>query len=95
MREANINDPNKEEHSPSPESIARAITLKVLADAPDSRGPFVLEIRERLGEGDMQRIQRTWNVAFNQTGRDAPSLLILSDGIVLRPATEEEARYAG
>jgi len=70
--------------------IAQAISLKVLADAPDSRGPFVLEISERLEEGDMNRILRTWNAAFENAGRTAPSLLVLGDGMKLRSATEKE-----
>jgi hypothetical protein len=81
-------------NGPSPtsaETIAQAISLKVLADAPDSRGPFVLEVRHDLGPDGFQHIQRTWKQAFDMAGRPAPALLVLGDGMTLRPATEEEA----
>lgn len=74
----------------TPESIAQAITLKVLADAPDSRGPFVLEVHETLTEDHVQHIQRAWNAAFRQAGRPTPPLLVMGNDTVLRPATEEE-----
>ena len=74
----------------TPEVIAEAISLKVLADAPDSRGPFVLEVRHGLDGSELRRIQDIWNQVFEKAGRDAPVLLILADGVTLRAATEQE-----
>lgn len=67
------------------ETIARAISLKVLADAPDSRGPFVLEVRHKMTPGDMEHILRVWKGAFERAGRPSPPLLVLEQQTAEEP----------
>lgn len=73
------------------EEIAQAISLKVLADAPDSRGPFVLETSGRLEPDEARALSKRWAAAFERAGRPCPVLIILAAGARLRSATEEEA----
>lgn len=77
------------------EMIAQAISLKVLADAPDSRGPFVLEGAGDLDHDRVGYIREAWERAFRMAGRPTPPLLIIGAGITLRSATADEASDAG
>lgn len=70
------------------ETIAEAISIKIIADAPDNSGPFVLEWPYAFDEQSLQRVQFAWEEAFRHAGRNAPPLLVLSDGAKLRAATE-------
>lgn len=65
--------------------LAEAITLKVLADAPDARGPFILEAGRSISADHARRVQEVWERAFRYAGRVPPPLIILDAGMRIEP----------
>jgi hypothetical protein len=76
------------------ELLAQAMTFRVLADAPESKGPFILECDHWVSPTDGAAIMEAWTHAFKKAGREPPPpLLVLGAGFRLRSA-EADAHVA-
>jgi hypothetical protein len=77
------------------ELLAQAMTLRVLADAPESKGPFVMECDQWVSPMEGTAIIEAWTHAFKKAGREPPPpLLVLGAGFRLRSVGETEAKPA-
>jgi hypothetical protein len=59
------------------EAMADILSLTVLRDAPESRGPFLLRTRRMVSDAAATRLRAAWREAFDKAGRPPPVLLIL------------------
>jgi hypothetical protein len=76
------------------ELLAQAMTFRVLADAPDSKGPFIMECDQWVSPMEGTAILEAWTHAFKKAGREPPPLLVLGAGFRLWSAGETEAKPA-